>query len=67
MTEYEKLLRHLVNLKKKNVKTATLDIDWLLGVLKGGKRTTTVVPEPTQPDKVVAIEVDGGTFDKDNA
>lgn len=61
MSELEKLILHLEQLKKNKSKSVTLDINFLLGVLNSiPTQSVSVVKTPIeQKEKVI---VDGGTF-----
>jgi len=60
MTDREKLILHLQNLAKTNTKSATLDVNFLLGVLNALPKEQ---PKQTVPrlDKI-GVEIDGGSF-----
>lgn len=59
MTEREKLILHLQNLHKSNIKNATLGVAYLLEILNA----LPAVVEPKKPKfQDTQIDVDGGTF-----
>jgi hypothetical protein len=63
MTEIERLTKHLRNLKKSKVRTATFDVAYLLGVMEGIPSVTVqqTFTAPEQP-KTQKVNVDGGAF-----
>ena len=56
MSELDKLIQNLTNLKKQGHKSVTLDVDWLLAAVTAKQPQ---VSARTQPGK---INVDGGEF-----
>lgn len=59
MTDREKLILHLQNLAKTKVKSATIDVVFLLGILNA-------LPKEQQQTSIrvdkVSLELDGGDF-----
>lgn len=61
MTELEKLVLHLEQLKKNKSKSVTLDINFLLSVLRSTPtQAVSVIKAPI--DRKEKVIVDGGTF-----
>ena len=60
MTDREKLILHLQNLAKTNTKSATLDVNFLLGVLNALPKEQLKQTVP-RLDKI-GVEIDGGSF-----
>jgi hypothetical protein len=60
MTDREKLILHLQTLAKNNTKNATLDVNFLLGVLNALPKEQTK-PSLQKFDKL-GVDVDGGHF-----
>lgn len=59
--ELRDLIAHLSNLSKNGVKTASFDVNFLLGVL--GQPIPTM-PNKQQTQTTTTIDVDGGTFEE---
>jgi hypothetical protein len=59
MTDREKLILHLQNLAKTKVKSATIDVVFLLGILNALPKEQQ--PAPIRVDKI-SLELDGGDF-----
>lgn len=62
MTDREKLILHLQNLAKTNVKSATIDVVFLLGILNALPKEQQQAP--IRVDKI-SLELDGGDFSDD--
>jgi hypothetical protein len=63
MTEIERLTKHLRNLQKMRVRSATFDVAYLLGIMEGIPTVTVqqTFTAPEQP-KTQKVNVDGGAF-----
>lgn len=60
MTDREKLILHLQNLLKKNSKTATVDVKFLLEILNSLPKEQ--VKDPVVRFDNVSLDLDGGDF-----
>lgn len=63
MTEIERLTKHLRNLQKSKVRSATFDVAYLLGIMEGIPTVTAHQPITVPaPPKAQKVNVDGGSF-----
>lgn len=67
MTERDKLILRLTNLKNSKSSTITLGIDYLLSVLGSSSAVSTTITKqaPSTSNKKMKIDVDGGSFNDD--
>jgi hypothetical protein len=63
MHDKKAFLKHLENLSNMGKKSVTVDIDFLLDLLKQPMpRSDNVPPKPQMPPNRIFMEIDGGSF-----